>query len=74
MTRDEFKLGCWASGYCSPSQAIEYMGDRQEFTEDDFIEAYRKYHGHYHTKSVTQMRADREMQGRLANNDKESKR
>ena len=71
MTRDEFKLGCWASGYCSPSQAVEYMGDREEFTEDDFIEVYRRYNGHYHTQSVTRMRADREMQGRLANNDKE---
>ena len=45
MTRDEFKLGCWASGYCSPSQAVEYMGDRQEFTEDDWTELYNEHGG-----------------------------
>ena len=71
MTRDEFKLACWASGYCSPSQAVEYMGDRQEFTDDDFIEVCRKYSTFGRARNLTKARAKREMQGRLAKHDEQ---
>ena len=57
MNRDTFIETCCKSGYCSKEQAAKYAGDRQEFTEDDFIEAFRKYNeitapGKWHKVSV----------------------
>ena len=73
MTRDEFLIACFSMGYCSPLQAKEYAGDRDEFTDEDFIKVYRKYSNSPHSKcSVTRVRANREMQGRLATNDEET--
>lgn len=69
MTRDEFLIACFKMGYCSPIQAKEYAGDRQEFTDDDFIAVYRKYENTGKARNLTKVRAKREMQGRFAKND-----
>lgn len=55
MTRDEFKVACFKMGYCSPKQAEEYMGERTEFTDDDFIEVYRKVEGQKHRNTRTHL-------------------
>ena len=57
MDRETFIKACSSGGYCSKEEAAKYAGDRQEFTEDDFIEAYRKYNkitapGKWHTVAV----------------------
>ena len=41
MNREEFITLCRRCGYCSKAQAERYAGDRDEFTDDDFIEAHR---------------------------------
>lgn len=69
MTREEFLAACYSMGYCSPIQAREYAQDRQEFTDDDFIEVYRKYATFGKARNLTKARAKREMQGRFAKND-----
>lgn len=41
MTKKEFVKTCVESGYCSEHDALLYAGTRQEFTEEDFVEAFR---------------------------------
>lgn len=41
MTKDEFAKACALAGYCSEHDALLYAGTRQEFTEVDFVEAFR---------------------------------
>ena len=41
MTREKFIETCVSSGYCSRRVAREYAGDREDLTDDDFVEVYR---------------------------------
>lgn len=41
MTKDEFVKACAKAGYCSEHDALIYAKTRQEFTEEDFVEAFR---------------------------------
>lgn len=43
MTKDEFINTCIKVGYCNRSAAIMYSEreEKEDFTEDDFIEVYR---------------------------------
>ena len=41
MTKDEFIQMCSDCGYCSKTVARAYAKDRDEFTEEDFEEAFR---------------------------------
>lgn len=70
MTREEFLTTCYKVGYCSPMQAKEYAGERQEFTENDFIEVYRKYSNFGKARSITQVKARQYMASRFAKNDR----
>lgn len=58
MTRDEFLIACFSSGYCSLAQAKEYAGDRQEFTDDDFIEVHRKAEAEHYRSTGDRMLGD----------------
>lgn len=42
MNRDEFIRLCVSLGYCTKKNATEYAKDRTEFSEEDFVEVYRK--------------------------------
>ena len=42
MTKDEFIKSACKMGYCNKKEAEEYCKDREELTEDDYIEVYRK--------------------------------
>lgn len=41
MTKAEFLKACSSGGYCSKKVALEYAGDREEFTEEDIEQAFR---------------------------------
>ena len=41
MDKETFVKACASCGYCSRMIAREYAGDREEFTNADFEEAYR---------------------------------
>ena len=71
MTREEFLTTCYQLGYCSPIQAKEYAGDRQEFTDDDFIKVHRKYSNFGKARSMTQVKARQYMSSRFAKNDEQ---
>ena len=43
MNKKEFIASCKERGYASEKEAEEYCGDRETFTDDDLINAYRKY-------------------------------
>lgn len=45
MTREEFAATCASCGYASRKFALAYAGDRDNLTEDDFIEVYRAAQG-----------------------------
>lgn len=41
MSRDEFIRLCLSMGYCTKTTAEKYAGDRENFTDEDFVEVYR---------------------------------
>lgn len=43
MTRDQFARTCASMGYCSRKYAEEYAKGRDELTDADYIEVYRRY-------------------------------
>ena len=45
MTKDEFIKNACKLGYCNKVQAEEYCKGKDTFTEDDYIEVYRKAEG-----------------------------
>lgn len=42
MTKAEFIKNACKMGYCNKKEAEEYCKDREELTEEDYIEVYRK--------------------------------
>ena len=42
MTKAEFIKNACQMGYCTKKQAEEYCKDKDDLTEDDYIEVYRK--------------------------------
>lgn len=44
MTRDEFIKTACALGYCNKKVAEEYCVGKDVFTDDDYIEVWRKAH------------------------------
>lgn len=42
MTRDQFARTCASMGYCSRKYAEAYAADRDELTDADFEEVWRK--------------------------------
>ena len=44
MTRNEFIELCTRCGYCNKKEAKAYAGDRDIFTDDDFIAVSRTHH------------------------------
>ena len=42
MTKAEFIKSASKMGYCTKEEAEEYCKNRDELTEDDYIEVYRK--------------------------------
>lgn len=42
MTKDEFIKTACKMGYCNKKEAEEYCKDKDELTEDDYIEVYRR--------------------------------
>lgn len=44
MTKQEFLKNVHTLGYAPKKEAEEYCEGRDEFTEDDYIEVYRKAH------------------------------
>ena len=42
MNKDEFIKNATKSGYCNKKQAEEYCKGKEVFTEDDYIEVFRK--------------------------------
>ena len=42
MTKDEFIKNCKSLGYCTEEQAEKYCEDKDELTENDYVEVYRK--------------------------------
>lgn len=55
MTKDEFIKTAWKAGYCSKKIAEEYAEGKNTFTEDDFIEVFRKAETHEHKNKGTPM-------------------
>lgn len=45
MTKKEFIKTSCTLGYCNKDIATEYCKDKDVFTEDDYIEVYRKAEG-----------------------------
>ena len=41
MTKDKFISQATSLGYCSKPVAILFAGERESFTEDDFIKVFR---------------------------------
>lgn len=41
MTKEEFIANCRSLGYCSKTTAEAYCKDKDELTDDDYIEVYR---------------------------------
>jgi hypothetical protein len=41
MTKDEFIQNCRSLGYCSKITAEAYCRDKEELTDDDYIQVYR---------------------------------
>ena len=48
MTKEEFIKTAYSLGYCDAMQAEEYCGDRETFTDDDYIELYRMVEAQRH--------------------------
>ena len=42
MKRDDFIKLCVRMGYCSKSEAEKYAENKEEFSDDDFVEVWRK--------------------------------
>lgn len=42
MNKEEFIISAYKLGYCTKKQAEEYCEGRETFTEDDYIEVFRK--------------------------------
>ena len=49
MTKGEFIKTACKMGYCTEKQAEKYSEGKDELTEDDFIEVYRKREGERRT-------------------------
>lgn len=41
MTKEEFIKNCCSLGYCTKITAEAYCRDKEELTDDDYIEVYR---------------------------------
>ena len=41
MTKEEFVKNCCSLGYCTKITAEAYCRDKEELTDDDYIEVYR---------------------------------
>lgn len=48
MKKDEFIKNACMLGYCNKDIATEYCKDKETFTDDDYIEVYRKAEGQKH--------------------------
>lgn len=42
MTKEEFIKNCRSIGYCSKDVAEKYCEGKDEFTEDDYVEVFRR--------------------------------
>lgn len=41
MTKEEFVKNCCSLGYCTRVTAQAYCKDKEELTDDDYVEVYR---------------------------------
>ena len=48
MTKDEFIKTACKMGYCNKKEAEQYCKDKDELTDDDYIEVYRKRESKIH--------------------------
>lgn len=51
MTPDQFARSCALMGYCPRKFAEKYTTGRDELTDDDYIEVFRRYQRHLDIKS-----------------------